>query len=96
MKNSRQTSSNKGTCGANANSPEDPTDCSEGDKLTASMLTKALNSLRVDICTKIELAIGGVQADNRCCQRRINFVCNQLTENCRRPRGASKGAGDVS
>lgn len=63
MKNSRQTSLNKGTRGANARSPEDSTDCSESDKLTASMLTKALDSLRVDICTKIEPAVGGVQAD---------------------------------
>lgn len=52
MRNSGQTSSNKGTHGANASSPEDSTGCSEGDKLTASMLNKALDSLRVDFAPR--------------------------------------------
>lgn len=69
MKTSRQMSSNKGTRGANASSPEDPTGCSEGDKLTASVLTTALDSLRVDICTKIELDL-----ENRFRRNNIRLV----------------------
>lgn len=56
------------TGGANANAsapteePE-PGCAKEEDMLTAGMFTKALDSLKSDICSKIELAVGGLQTD---------------------------------
>ena len=72
-------SSNKaGACGANAGSPEESTEGSDGDRLTAGMLVKALDSLKVDICSKIDLAVGGVQADIAAVREELTFSVTSL------------------
>lgn len=72
-------SSNKaGARGANAGSPEELTEGSDGDRLTAGMLVKALDSLKVDICSKIDLAVGGVQADIAAVREELTFSVTSL------------------
>ncbi|KAL2082772.1 hypothetical protein ACEWY4_022590 [Coilia grayii] len=73
-------SSNRTARPANASSSEESQDCSESEKLTAGMLTKALDSLKFDICSKIELAIGGVQADIAAVREELTSSVTSLHE----------------
>ena len=65
-----------GARGATACLPEESTEGSDGDRLTAGMLTKELDSLKIDICSRIYLAVGGVQADIAAVREELTSVTN--------------------
>lgn len=60
---------------ANTASSADSRGTNEGETLSAEMFKQSLESMKNDICLKIESAISGLQSDINGVKRRADFGC---------------------